>query len=185
MKFIQIAEHEYGKLGRITARAVSLKYSCVYLDGHKIRVYGCDEPKYMIISQKGYLPVESEENDVLIIAENTDKLKIPPHMANTVIISGEEDLPIPLEYAGSVISCGYGDKCTLTLSQRTDDKCMLSLQREIVTVSGKIVEPREIVVPLTEEISLEKTMLLAAALIYLEADLPLSEQYVKICRASI
>lgn len=184
MKFIQIAEHG-GAFGELTARTAEKKYRCIYLDKHGARLCGGDEPDFMIISHERYVPVENSDGAVLIIAENADKLEIPAYMDGTVIISGEEDIPPCLEYAGAVISCGYGDKCTLSLSQRTDDKCMLSLQREIVTAFGKIVEPREIIVPLAGELTLEKAMLLAAVEIYLETGITEVQRYVKAYGTSI
>lgn len=44
----------------------------------------------------------------------------------------------------SVITCGSSQKDTFTYSSYTDDKIVVSLQRSIKSISGKIIEPFEL-----------------------------------------
>lgn len=49
--------------------------------------------------------------------------------------------------AKQIVSYGLGSQNTITLSSRNDDGCMLALQRDIVTLSGALLERQEIPLP--------------------------------------
>ncbi|MDR1693458.1 MAG: hypothetical protein LBR72_08890 [Oscillospiraceae bacterium] len=49
--------------------------------------------------------------------------------------------------AKQTITYGLGAKNTVTLSSRDRDGCMLALQRDIVTLSGELLERQEIPLP--------------------------------------
>ncbi len=70
----------------------------------------------------------------------------------------------------SAVSYGTSPKDTLTLSSLEGDKLCLSLQREVVTVEGKVLEQQEILVPLPPGRSPLSCMAETGALLLLGAE---------------
>lgn len=73
--------------------------------------------------------------------------------------------------AASAVSYGLGSQNTLTLSSMTERTVSVALQRELVTVSGKTVEPQEWVLDLDPALSAEEFLCLAGALLLLDRGL--------------
>ena len=66
-------------------------------------------------------------------------------------------------YTNEVISCGMSSKNTITLSSITQNHCVLALQREIMTLDGKIIAPREISVIPSKDM-LNEAMIVSAGI---------------------
>jgi hypothetical protein len=75
--------------------------------------------------------------------------------------------------AKQTVTYGLGARNTITLSSRSEDGCMLSLQRDIVTLDGRRLERQEIPLP---PVSRPETALAAAGAL-LVAGCPPDELY--------
>lgn len=131
------------KIGRLIKSRLSETYEVTYLYGNRIErfgagygliVYDCDCPEIIGISggvalfksgrvSCGNLP----ENCTAII--NADD---PSHRK----ILGSRDI--------STVACGLSPTATISFTSETDDTLVVSLNRELVALSGKTIEPLEI-----------------------------------------
>lgn len=70
--------------------------------------------------------------------------------------------------AASAVSYGLGSQNTLTLSSMTGASVSVALQRELVTVSGRTVEPQEWVLSPGPDTTADQFLCLAGALLLLD-----------------
>lgn len=64
-----------------------------------------------------------------------------------------------------VVSYGLSDKSTLTLSSITDDETVISIQRELPTIDGELLEQQEIALKRPENLPVENFLAAAGALL--------------------
>lgn len=102
--------------------------------------------------------------DILIMQKNKSNVSVK---ANILIMLN--DKLFDNVDAQIAISCGVSDKNTLTLSSSETGQEMASLQREILSINGKILEPREIDLSNVKGNADEK-MLMGALKLVLEKD---------------
>ncbi len=67
--------------------------------------------------------------------------------------------------AGSAVSYGMSGRSSVTLSSIKEKECVLTLQRDVYTVSGKMIERQDIPLPRRGKISAENIMAAAASLL--------------------
>ena len=130
-----------------------------------------DERKFIneVIKAIGYDPNIKIDNScftpqVLVLQHNKGNICA---QAN-ILIMLDDDLPDNV-YAKIAVSCGINEKNTITLSSAEDDCVMVSLQREILSVKGTVLEPREIDLSGINGTTEEK-MLIGALKLVLEKD---------------
>ena len=70
-----------------------------------------------------------------------------PERCRMALLPGDTTLPGWDLQAASAVSYGSGPKNTLTLSSREGRKLWLALQRELVTLDGRVLEEQELVLP--------------------------------------
>lgn len=100
--------------------------------------------------------------DAAVCAGEADLLIVP---RGAELPAGEEAkvlLTVGAACPGGV-SCGLGSSDALTLSSIREGRAMLSLNRELYTLSGEILEPQDIPVTLSAAPSPEPETLAAAA----------------------
>lgn len=81
---------------------------------------------------------------LLVVSPQAAARRIPlPRQCRTVLLpGGMKDRSFPLQ-AASAVSYGASPRDTLTLSSREGDILWAALQRELVTVYGRVVERQE------------------------------------------
>jgi hypothetical protein len=92
---------------------------------------------------------------------------------NTVtVVDSSDELSILLlsETKSRPVCCGMSPKDTLTAASITDDKAVISLQRTITTLSGREIEPMEIVADILSEEEIELSDILLTAAVMLVSD---------------
>ena len=87
-------------------------------------------------------------------------------IAGRMVVSDSLYNPTSLQISSGIISCGNGNRDTITISSTMGDKRILSIQREIVSLSGRVFEPREIEIP-PSPLELSEQLLLTGGLIAL------------------
>ena len=100
--------------------------------------------------------------DAAVCAGEADLLIVPRGAA----LPGGEEARVLLTVGAAcpgAVSCGLGSSDALTLSSIREDRAMLSLNRELTTLTGDILEPQEIPVTLSPAPSPEPEALAAAA----------------------
>ena len=84
-----------------------------------------------------------------------------------ICIFSDDISPVLNTHADEIISCGMSSKSTITLSSIDENRCVLALQRELVSLGGKIIAPKELpIVPY--ENMLNEAMLISAALMSMD-----------------
>ncbi len=83
---------------------------------------------------------EAEETDILIISNQ--KIKISTQ--TKILIIPDDVRDIDCVKADIAISCGISDRNTITLSSSVEGCEMASVQREMLSIDGRIIEPQEI-----------------------------------------
>lgn len=84
-----------------------------------------------------------------------------PDACRTVLLPGDAGAPPEGLRAASAVSYGLSARSSLTISSREGDKLWAALQRELVTVGGRVVERQEF--PLTVPREAEELSALAVA----------------------
>jgi peroxiredoxin len=72
--------------------------------------------------------------------------------------------------ADCVVSYGMSEKCSVTFSSISDDNAVVSLQRELPTLEGELLERQEIPVSMEEPAEPEAILAAAGALLLLGAN---------------
>ena len=72
--------------------------------------------------------------------------------------------------AGDIVTYGMSPYDEITLSSVGEEKCVMTIQRELITVFGEILEPQEIIIP-RRHLSPYDAMAAAAALLIGGADI--------------
>lgn len=97
-------------------------------------------------------------------------VSVPAQRAACTILLLGDGVPAPRGVAARcAVSCGLSDRDTMTVSGLRNGKAALSLQREMVSLRGEIVEQREFVVPAAGT-DARLLVLAAAALLCLGTD---------------
>ncbi len=80
-----------------------------------------------------------------LLALTRDAAKLFPLRAQSLLLPG--DCPAALaRHADQVIGYGFSPRDTLTLSS-TQDGRLLCLQRSVITLGGRVIEPQELPLP--------------------------------------
>ena len=74
-----------------------------------------------------------------------------PRACRTVLVPGSGAESLRGLRAASAVSYGPSPKDSLTVSSREEDRMWASLQREVVTLEGRVVERQEFAVPLVRK----------------------------------
>ncbi len=91
------------------------------------------------------LPPASGEHPALVVVSPGAArlgLKLPP-ACRTVLLPGQTGRAAGEMRAASAVSYGTSPKDTLTVSSREENRLWCALQRELVTVDGRVVERQE------------------------------------------
>jgi hypothetical protein len=91
-------------------------------------------------------------NSTMEVIKNKEKLK--KILSNTkyfVVNSDLCDMELIQNLKLTVISYGYNNKATITMSSIDDEEMILCIQRGIKNLQGDIIEPQEISIALMEE----------------------------------
>ena len=75
------------------------------------------------------------------------------------------DSPCPLIQADCAVSYGLSDRDSITVSSLGEDRMVLSLQRELVTLPGYVLERQEFCLPRPLSLSIEQALLVYGALL--------------------
>lgn len=131
------------KIGQLVRSRLSETYDITYFcdnrverfgTGYNLLVFDCEAPVFsgisggiLLLKQGGRLPAALPESCTAII--NADD---KTHRR----ILRERSVP--------TVACGLSDTATISFTSETDDTLMVSLNRELTALSGKIIEPLEI-----------------------------------------
>lgn len=102
--------------------------------------------------------------DVLVLYRNNENINLTTKVL--IICNGEECNNVSAQIA---VSCGISETNTITLSSTGVENEMASLQRDILSLKGNLLEPREINLGNIKG-STEEKLLIAALKLVLEVD---------------
>ena len=171
MYIVGVFENPDGKLGKMLACRTSLYCRTVLIDSKNYPV--CFNPEkslktVFVFSYSELFRFSELCCDILIINKRNDSGDICTLKSKIAIAGNEELREFPI-YSDEIITCGSSPRNTITLSSIAYGKATFAIQREIVSLGGKIKSPHETEVSCDER-SLPSVMLTLAALCAL--DLP-------------
>lgn len=106
------------------------------------------------------------ENALLILPPNAGTLAGPPMQVRYLLLP---DGMQPVIQADCAVSYGLSGRDSITVSSLQEDSMALSLQRELVTVSGHVLERQELLLPHISGLSAEEALAVYGALLLLGA----------------
>ena len=147
------------------AHKLSVYYNIFMLDRKFSYQKGSGQP-LVFFNSKATCELETES--CILVFDEDSKLQLP-HIAckNIVAVVSSSNRSLINElsrYNMPVITCGASQKDTVTYSSFTGEKAVISLQRSIISFSGKTIEPFEISVEMDENDSIFCALAFAALL---------------------
>lgn len=121
---------------------LSESYSITYVCGEDITENGNGYNIAVFDFEKPHIGVNS---GVLLMKENGE---IPSYLPENIIAIINSDNPTQLRAIQDkkihAVTCGTSNTATVSFSSETDEDIMISLNRSITAMSGKIIQPLEI-----------------------------------------
>lgn len=114
------------------------------------------------------VPKIGMQQGILLFKKNisrTDPAAVPPGFFCVLGSSNTGAMQLLRGSGAAVVSCGTGPKDTLSLAGRESSCAAVSLQRNLVTLGGELLEPRDFRVELTAPRSTEQILLVGAVLL--------------------
>ena len=110
---------------------------------------------------------ELDSSGLLIFFGNAEyrQMRVGSGMVAVTDMTNETALGILKDIDIIVITCSMSGRSTLSMASLTDDSAVVSLQREIHSLSGRIIEPHDITVKLTVPMGDYQVMALCAAVL--------------------
>ena len=90
---------------------------------------------------------QNKQWDILVIKENIFENEILVNIlknTNYLLIEDSVNLKVKLEKSINIITFGFRNKSTVTISSVQEDETIICIQRKIKTINKKIIDPMEI-----------------------------------------
>ena len=110
---------------------------------------------------------DRERPSLLVVSPSAARQGVELPDCRTVLLPGQAGELLRTKQAASAVSYGPSPRDTLTLSSREGDHLWAALQRELVTVDGRVVEPQEFPLELEENTTSMSALAAAGALLLL------------------
>jgi len=110
---------------------------------------------------------DRERPSLLVVSPGAARRKVQLPDCRTVLLPGQAGELLRARRAASAVSYGPSPRDTLTLSSREGAHLWAALQRELVTVDGRVVEPQEFPLELEENATSMSALAAAGALLLL------------------
>ncbi len=139
-----------------------------YICKNKIKLY--DNPNFLVVEINNPKKISGNK----IIAIPTEDMALPDISQNDnniiwIIMSHFKKIVNWLkDMDAEVITCGMIGSDTVTFSSFTHDSCVISVQRQVKTIFGNIVQPIEIPMTLSLQYTKEEILQISSALILSE-----------------
>lgn len=163
-------------IGEVLFRALSKYGGVQQLFGKKLYKAPQDCVPKFLVYELDYTP-KIEINKGIFIFKNKldmlDKVTIPNNFISIVGSDNTVALSHLMKKANPALCCGMSPRDTLSISSHDFGSAVISLQRAISSLDGKIVEPHDVTITLTQ--SVEQYPLLAAIGVLLLSGLELTE----------
>jgi len=109
-----------------------------------------DNCDFLIIEKTGDISLLGESKFVIFNKHLSKTLKICTKTTAIVSSSNEAALNYLSQSSQKTISCSMSTKDTISLSSITDESAVISLQRQLSDINGRIIEPHDMRVKLSE-----------------------------------
>lgn len=132
------------------------------------KFYSCcgTQPELIIVKSNTLKAIHS--SGIIVFQSDsvvTEDLKIDGDAVCVINSSNKNNSEYICSNSIPTVTCGLSDKDTFTISGISEDQAAVSLQRPIKTLSGKIIEPCEFVINLTNPVPRYDIMELTAILV--------------------
>ncbi len=152
VKLILLGEGGSEKTQRFLEANLSRRFSLTCCTGQRISVSGAGEELLLLASPE--LSCAQLEGG-LFLARNGARLpkglRLPGDAVVIVSSDEEEQLRQLARMGAQTVTCGLSCKDTVTFSSKSEDKAVVSLMREVVGLSGEMLEPMDIPITFSPE----------------------------------
>ena len=136
------------RISHLLAKTISAKAGVEYISFEGLKPLG-NQPSSYIVFDTDQTVFSEHSKTILIFKKQFDYSK-KLHLQKDSIIIFEGSNSRAINYIGksncNTLCCGVHSKDTISLSANTDNRSCISIQREITTISGNIIEPMELAV---------------------------------------
>lgn len=107
------------------------------------------EAKVILLDKENIELYKNQKWDIVILEENIlDNKELKELINNTkyLLLEDQVNLEIKLKENINIITYGFNHKSTVTISSIQEDKVIICIQRIIETITGKSIEPIELLI---------------------------------------
>lgn len=121
-----------------------------------------DNIQMLYLTEKNIKNYQNKKLDILVIEDGNLENKILIDIlknTNYLLLDDNINLQIKLENNINVITFGFKNKSTVTVSSVQDDEIIICIQRSIYTMNNKRIEPMEIIVENNQKNNINNTII--------------------------
>lgn len=138
-----------------------------YLGGKRLVRFGGDSPKFFLYDSEQVPQIEIP-NGILLFKNSynvSESVNIPPDFSCVLETKNLNAAAVLKGQNITVITCGTSAKDTISIAGLDETNATLSLQRSIITVDGRILEPHDFTVRLNSKIGPHRILAVCATLL--------------------
>lgn len=167
------SEKESDMINVLQATANAVHAATLYITSKSVSLLppSASQPDLLIIDSSYIHDIHMEKGIVLFKRDVSGfELDLPKNFIAVVESDNDKGIEILMKNGLQTITCGLSQRDTLTFSSMDTDRAVISLQREILSLFGENILPREL--PITIKSSFSQYQILVAAAILLLSELP-------------
>lgn len=150
----------------LLVRFLAKRYGVLHLGQEKLRRIGQGPVSFLVVESRSLQEFDLP-GGVVVLKHGAQVENLCAIGRDTLVIldsSNEAALHALMKREAYVLTCGLRSKDTVTVSSRQEDDAVISLQREIVTFTGRKLEPMELVFRNCAGVETAQLLLLATLL---------------------
>ena len=122
---------------------LSETYRITYIKNRSIYQWG-EGYELLALDMEDYKEIQTESTVLLLKKGCVPNIDFPENATVIAFSENEEQIKALKSCKGHVITCGFGKTDSFSYSSLSDDKVVVSLNREVTAFSGKKIQPLEI-----------------------------------------
>ncbi|NLJ31204.1 MAG: hypothetical protein GX424_06345 [Clostridiales bacterium] len=152
--------------------ALALYGGARYFSGEKLALYGLEPARFFVYDGETIPKIELDSG-ILLFKNSFDsggQVHVPPHFFCILESKNVHAAELLRGTEVSAVTCGTSQKDTISVAGIQEGSAVLSLQRNLVTLEGKVLEPHDFTVSLRSEIGPHRVLAVCAVLLLAGVD---------------
>ena len=146
---------------------LSETYRITYIKNNSVCQWGKGY-ELLALDMAEYGEILTENPVILLKTSCVPKISFPDNATVIACSENEEQIKALKSCSAHVITCGFGKTDTFSYSSLSDDKVVVSMNREVTAFSGKKIQPLEIPLEIPEEADIYSVIAFTALRILLD-----------------